>query len=152
MKTVDRLRNEVARLRQSNESLQAEIGFLRRQLGAGEKPTDGMINWDSQPLGKMPDAKLGSMLGVSNTAVRKARHKRGIPSYNKSTQGHQKMIDYDSPEIASILGVLPDKAVARQLGVDPQTVRYARRVRHIQAPSQQTPRTKKGRAKKEESK
>lgn len=39
------------------------------------------IDWDAQPLGKISDTELGERLGVSATAVRHQRKKRGVRSF-----------------------------------------------------------------------
>lgn len=44
------------------------------------------INWDDQPLGKMPDARLARKLGVGQTTVCEARKRRGIPVYRGGRQ------------------------------------------------------------------
>ena len=41
------------------------------------------FNWNRQPLGKISDSALAKRLGVSKTAVRKARIARGIPVFVK---------------------------------------------------------------------
>lgn len=42
------------------------------------------IDWDAQPLGKMPDTELAEKIGCSAASVYMARTKRDIPSYRKN--------------------------------------------------------------------
>lgn len=89
------------------------------------------INWDEQPLGKIPDTWIARKLGVSEVAVGKQRRKRGIKPYskhNKESQrepGQRAGINWDEQP----LGEVPDYILARKLGVDPSSVRCARIVR-----------------------
>jgi len=39
----------------------------------------GRINWDAQPLGAEPDGRIAARLGVTTSAARAARARRGIP-------------------------------------------------------------------------
>lgn len=49
-------------------------------------PPDGRrhTDWDKEPLGKMPDKDLALMLGLTSSAVAKARHVRDIPPYHEA--------------------------------------------------------------------
>lgn len=73
----------------------ARVAHARRRLGipgfrvvrdaerlAG--PGRGEIDWDSQPLGQMPDLDLARLLGTHRARVRLARVKRGIPLFIRS--------------------------------------------------------------------
>ena len=79
------------------------------------------IDWDSQPLGIVPDCALARILGVARGSVVDARRCRKIPP---APSGY---IDWD----AQPLGAFPDSVIARQLGVGPPNVTQARRVRHV---------------------
>jgi len=83
------------------------------------------VDWDAQPLGDVPDAELAEKLGVSKSAVLKARQQRGI----KGTRPPRKKseIDWD----AQPLGEVFDSQLARELGVDAKTVQRARNKRGI---------------------
>lgn len=49
------------------------------------------IDWDEQPLGKMADAKLGSILGVSKSVVYCQRTKRNIAAFgHTSNEGSER--------------------------------------------------------------
>lgn len=52
---------------------------------AKKKPAHSPIgvDWDREPLGKMPDTSLAILLGCSSKSVFNARKKRGIPAYSK---------------------------------------------------------------------
>lgn len=80
------------------------------------------IDWDCiQELGKVPDVELAKRLGVTSSAVGKARKRRGLdrlmPAY----------IDWE----AQPLGKVPDIELARRLGVSNAAVNSARRARAI---------------------
>jgi len=94
------------------------------------------IRWDDQPLGQLPDTELAERLGVSGVAVGKARRRRGIPAYSPTGhplsprgQGQRAGVVWDDQP----LGLVPDKELARRLGVDPSSVRSARMVRERKA-------------------
>ena len=65
-----------------------------------------MIDWDKQPLGKMPDTELGIRLGVSQSAVCKQRQRRLIPPYGKGVDWRKQP-----------LGKYSDNRIARALRV-----------------------------------
>ena len=48
---------------------------------AVEEKTLEPIDWDNQPLGKMPDAHLARMLSVQQSTVSEQRRKRGIAPF-----------------------------------------------------------------------
>ncbi len=77
------------------------------------------IDWDSQPLGKMPDVELARLLGVTATAVGIARNKRGIPGIRKK----KKNISWS----ADLFGKSTDSELAHRLGVSKGTVSIARK-------------------------
>lgn len=94
------------------------------------------INWDEQPLGKIPDVELAKKLGVSNVAVGRARRRRKIPVFNHRggcyrPQGCRAGVDWDEQP----LGMEADVDIATRLGVDRSSVRSARLVRGIPAPN-----------------
>ena len=78
------------------------------------------IDWDAQPLGKLSDPELAKKLGVTPSAVCRARQRRGISAKFVS-------IDWD----AQPLGKLSDPELAKKLGVTPPAVRKARLRRGI---------------------
>jgi len=39
------------------------------------------VDWDTQPLGEMPDRELANALGVTRPTVRMQRLRRGIPAF-----------------------------------------------------------------------
>lgn len=86
-------------------------------------------DWDRQPFGEITDTAIARKLGVSEVAVGKQRRKRGIAVYRSERMkggcrvpGQHAGIDWDNQP----LGLVPDKTLARQLGVDPSSVRSAR--------------------------
>lgn len=88
------------------------------------------FSWDDVPFGEKPDIELARELGVSEVAVGKQRRKRGIPIYGAKRMGcrapgQHAGINWDEQP----LGIIPDKTLARRLGVDPSSVRNARKVR-----------------------
>jgi len=52
----------------------------RRAARSGNKP---VVDWDSQPLGEVPDTAIAESLGVSCTTVGLTRKKRGIPVFRR---------------------------------------------------------------------
>lgn len=62
------------------------------------------VDWDAQPLGKIPDAALATRLGVSSRAVCQARGKRAIASFRPSD--HQAPM---VPPTTSVSSVTPPK-------------------------------------------
>lgn len=83
-------------------------------------PRGKPVDWDSQPLGELPDVRLAAHLGVSQSAVCAARRSRGIPRYNPP-------IDWDRVP----LGERPDREQAQLLGCSAQSVAVERRRRGI---------------------
>lgn len=83
------------------------------------------IDWDSLPLGKVPDHSLADSLCVSRWIVRSERIKRGLPPSDTSRQ--IKGILWD----AVALGKVSDTDIARELGVAVPVVRLARTRRGI---------------------
>jgi len=102
-------------------SLKDRSDLLKTPQGRGPVGVD----WDAQPLGEVPDAELAKELGVSKSAVLKARQQRG----SKGTRPPRKKseIDWD----AQPLGEVFDSQLARELGVDAKTVQRARNKRGI---------------------
>lgn len=91
------------------------------------------IDWDAETrLGKMGDAELAKVLGVTPNSVRMARVARGI-AYEPDRTGNRqgpKSIDWDNEPR---LGKMTDKALAEILGVNPSAVHQARAKRGIPA-------------------
>jgi hypothetical protein len=84
------------------------------------------INWDEQPLGKVPDNKLAKLLGVDSSGVSAARRRRGIKPFCV------KRIDWDKQP----LGEKKDKEIANSLNVSVQAVHQARQKRGIMSYSE----------------
>ena len=106
------------------------VSALRKALGIEAHGSDGrpLSNCWKDPknvarLGKVSDSQLGRELGITDTAVRKARENRGIPAYQPASAPRDTWAD---PCRAALLGHLPDAEVARQCGVSPATVAAAR--------------------------
>lgn len=78
------------------------------------------INWDKQPLGKVPDKKIAKKLKVHHSTV--CRHRQ-----EKDIKPNKLKIDWD----AQPLGKLPDSTLAKQLNVSITAVRYQRVRRNI---------------------
>lgn len=87
------------------------------------------IDWDSQPLGEVPDLELAKRLGVSRTLVGQQRRRRGIESHRQKygLLG----IDWSRQPLGSI----SDRKLARDLGVSFSLVQYRRKALGIPAPS-----------------
>jgi len=79
------------------------------------------IDWDEQPLGAVTDKVIADDLGVSTSAVKKARKKRGI----KGTRPAREKLEIDWER--QPLGKRFDADIAQELGVDAKTVRVARK-------------------------
>lgn len=87
--------------------------------GAGKGRRE--IDWDEQPLGKMSDGKIASLLGVTPQAVRYARKRRGIPPA-KPQRGR-----CDPASFVDQLGKKSDREVAERFGLTVGQVSHARR-------------------------
>ena len=73
-----------------------------------------LINWDIISLGQRSDKDIATDLGVSAPAVRKQRVRRGISSFPKRS--------WDT----SLVGTMPDGALARLVGRNSTTIMEAR--------------------------
>ncbi len=89
------------------------------------EPSANEIDWDSQPLGQVSDAKLAEELGVSIAVVVYNRRNRNIAAAFDRRQRFD--IDWD----AQPLGQVSDAELARSLGVSQTTVRNQRMKRKI---------------------
>lgn len=79
------------------------------------------INWDQVPeLGKVFDTVLAARLGVSHTAVAKARKARGLPAVAR-----KKRVNWKRWE--PLLGTMEDIDLAGRMGCDRSTVTNRRR-------------------------
>jgi hypothetical protein len=88
------------------------------------------IDWDSQPLGTVPDPVLARQLDCSPSAVTRARRLREIPPAPLETHADKRtppQIDWDTQP----LGEMTDVDLGHKLGVDPSTVWRHRRRRNI---------------------
>lgn len=70
-----------------------------------------MIDWDSMPLGEVPDVEIAKKYGVSNRGVGIARARRGIPPFGRVNWEDQPLGEVPDRELASKLGV-PVKRVS----------------------------------------
>ncbi|HEX7477514.1 MAG TPA: hypothetical protein VF331_06885 [Polyangiales bacterium] len=83
------------------------------------------MNWKRVGLGKVSDRVLAARLGVSHTAVRRARLRLGIKPAHKPPKRKQWS--------RRGLGRMPDAEIARREGVTRQTVHRERERRGIKA-------------------
>lgn len=81
--------------------------YRARALAAMPGRRGYAIDWDSLPLGKVPDLQLAAKLGVHNTTVRNARQARGIAPYQKAAG-----LSSDP-----MLGKEPDRVTAERWGI-----------------------------------
>lgn len=89
------------------------------------------IDWDSQPLGQMPDHALAKKLRVALKSVQYQRHKRNLPPYVKTSgSGVARGINWDSQP----LGTTPAATLAARLGVSRASVDSAAKARGIKCP------------------
>jgi len=79
------------------------------------------VDWDSLPLGVIPDAEIAQQVGCSETTARDARIQRGL-SPSKSLS-----IDWDGLP----LGQMTDREIARRIECSKTTVRDARLQKRI---------------------
>lgn len=84
------------------------------------KSKDHDIDWDIQPLGKIPDDELANELGISPETVTRARKKREVPAAYVSPPHHD--INWSEQP----LGQEFDSVIAERLGVDVKIVSKAR--------------------------
>lgn len=84
-------------------------------------PSKKKIDWDNQPLGKIPDKQIAEELGVTESAVSYARKKRDIPKF--VTQKEKQSIDWGNLP----LGEVSDVKIAKQLNISIRSVGRARR-------------------------
>lgn len=77
------------------------------------------IDWDRQPLGRVPDNALARALGLNVGSVQSARVRRGIPRFDRSLVAVL--------GIADALGTVDDSVLARRFGVSPNTIAHARK-------------------------
>ena len=123
-------------LKLHNEML-AEIDRLRAELSAMKslvpRPKKEVVfAWTKAEnvarLGTVADAVLAKELGISISAVYKARKSRGIPAKYAGSGG---LWLWDDIRISSMLGTCPDAELGRRLGVSRNAVRAARMRRGI---------------------
>jgi hypothetical protein len=89
------------------------------------------IDWDNQPIGKMPDHALAKRLRVSPGVVQHQRYKRGILAHVKASgSGVAHGIDWSSQPLATT----PAATLAARLGVSRASVDNAAKVRGIKCP------------------
>jgi hypothetical protein len=79
------------------------------------------IDWDSQPLGKVPDEEIALKVGRSVKQVANQRRSRGIPFLKPDS------IDWDSQPF----GEVPDLEIAKRVGRSESSVGRQRRKRGI---------------------
>jgi hypothetical protein len=89
------------------------------------------IDWDGQPIGKMPDHALAKRLRVSPGVVQHQRYKRGLSAYVKASgSGVSCGIDWNLQPLATT----PAATLAARLGVSRASVDNAAKVRGIKCP------------------
>lgn len=109
------------------------------------------IDWEKQPLGRIPDTQLAKMLGVTQTAVCEARRKRKIPPAPRVLRGEHghalaartQVLQRCPVESARVLsrsridwsvqplGFISDEVLAKRLGCSCSLVFAARKRRGI---------------------
>jgi hypothetical protein len=96
---------------------------------------DGLITEHMDLLGKVPDAEIASLAGVSMRTVASFRARHGVPGYRgprrpagKRTQRRSRVDPF-----AELLGNVPDRVVAEKAGVSLNAVRNYRNKRGIAA-------------------
>jgi len=87
------------------------------------------INWEDQPLGKMPDASLAKRIGCSLAAVHRARRHRGISAFQPQ---RFKRREESEPLDPAILGTDYDHVIAKRLGRTTYEIRQARKKHGIE--------------------
>ena len=105
------------------------VAAMRRRFGIKsfrQATFDALIDWDTEPLGKVTDRSLAELLGVPVDTVLRARQARGIPALERG-RGLRVDIDWDQQP----LGQVADKVLAKQLNVSSSTVLLARKARGI---------------------
>lgn len=113
--------------RRGNVALAVELGVSRKTVAASRRARRLVerntlrrpkgIDWDRQPLGKVPDRELAAELGVTPWAVAQQREKRGL-----ARAPARRPIDWRKEP----LGEVVDSVLAAKLGVSPSTVQRAR--------------------------
>lgn len=90
------------------------------------------IDWNSQPLGKIPDLQIAKALGVNVSTVQRVRVRMGIRvAPHRSRARRQSRIQWDDQP----LGLVPDGRLARMIGCSAPAVRTARVKRNIASAS-----------------
>lgn len=84
------------------------------------------IDWNSQPLGLMPDTNIARPLGVDHSAVRRQRVKRGIPTYKAPKPVKVKPVKVKKVKPAKVKKVKPDPWVKAELGEVPDRIAASR--------------------------
>ncbi len=135
--------------------------YNRRKLGISPYSggtTPKKIDWRLVPLGQASDCELAKQLNCSDTAVLRARHRNNISAYHPQQNDSvdvdsQPLIDDPNVELAahqnkrrtckknnkqrikdldtSLLGTVPDRILAQQIGVTRQAIHAARQRRGI---------------------
>lgn len=100
--------------------------------------TPKYIDWDKEPLGKMPDAFLAGLLGVTEGAVGHARRKRNIKPYalgdDYSKYPAPKKVTRRIKDWRRVpLGRYPDHVLAHFMKVSVRSVARARKARGVPA-------------------
>lgn len=96
---------------------------LLRSLRAKRRRRPVGIDWDAQPLGRVPDVDLARQLGVSANSVGGARRRRGIPPFGTPRPRWTRREDTLIREAYATGGRKAAMALADDLGRTPQAIR-----------------------------
>lgn len=104
-----RIRN-IPACRKHGDAHVSQSSKAYRRAGTCPQRRPKNIDWDAQPLGKIPDVELAKRLGVSLASVWSARKKRGIAKFEVSSQSISEPLNEPS---VSAFGGLPVYVVDR---------------------------------------
>jgi len=87
------------------------------------------IDWDAQPLGRLPDALLATNIKVPRSLVTHMRQERGIPPFTNKNSSPKKWDHIDWENLG--LGQIPDTQISKKMGIPLETVRRHRKAMGI---------------------
>lgn len=109
----------------------------RRRRGIGSfRPLRGPIEWTPEMIsliGIESDGVVGRELGLSRTTIRRKRELLGIPPYAPPPSSAVESAIAWEPEDLALLGTMPDRVVAKQLGISASSVMLKRQALKIPA-------------------